>query len=239
MGKYYKHPKFGRVYGEALATPRGRACWISLVNPKDPPPPSAGQPPGKPRYEATILLQKDNAKVISFVKALHVMVQEMLVEYNQGNKAKLAIDSELYDGDAADLEKYPYYAGCWTLLARNEKQPEVVNSSKPKPQAIAKSGIIGGNLIRLIVTPHIGPTGVSFKLNIAQFVDDDGVRFGGGVRDYSAMLVDDEAVDEDDDGLEKEAKKISASGSDLPADSAPVMEAQPKAKGKKAAINLL
>ena len=43
---FYKHPKFGQVYGRPEVTPTGRCSWPTLVKPQDPPPPKPGEQPG-------------------------------------------------------------------------------------------------------------------------------------------------------------------------------------------------
>ncbi len=57
MAKYYKHPQYGRVYGDAIRTPIGRIAWPSLVEPK-----KSKTPDGKDieRFEVTLLLDKED-----------------------------------------------------------------------------------------------------------------------------------------------------------------------------------
>lgn len=219
--KYYKHPKFGITYGDEIRTPVGRFVWPSLVTPKEPPPPQAGQEPGKPRYEVSLLLKKGVKEVEAFLKELKTMTAEMLPIFNDKRPAKISFDKIINDGDEADLEKYPYYEGHYVLVGRNSKQPEIFNKKREKVEA---SELIGGLNGVLLITPLITAHGVSYKLSAAQIVSDDGTRFGSFSRDVRSKL-----VDWDTGGVPEEDK---VSMNDVP-------EATPKAKGKTAALNLL
>ncbi len=103
-------------------------------------------------------------------------------------KAKLSLsegEELLKDGDTFDLEKYPYYAGKYIIQARNTNAIGVkdVNKNDIDP-SVVKGGVKG----LLIVTPHIGPTGLSFRGERLQFIEDDGERFGGSLRNVDALL---------------------------------------------------
>lgn len=193
--KYYKHPTYGFVYGLRQPTPFGRAAWPSLVKPKDPPPPQPGQPVGTPRYELTILLKKDDAFVKEFVAKVEKEVQEMLELFNKGRSAKLSVDAPLKDGNTFDLEKYPYYKDCWILVGRNAKQISVVDGKK---RDIEVSRVEGGNIVCGVVTPLITAHGVSYKLEIVQYIKDDGVHFAGAVAapDTYLSIVEDTPTEE-------------------------------------------
>jgi len=193
MNKHYKHPQYGIVFcSEELNTPVGRGCWFSLVSPKDPPPPKPGEQPGKPRFEATILLEKDSPKVTLFLQEVAGLLGEMQDLYNEGEPAKLSIESFVKDGDTFDMEKYPYYKNQWVLVARNSSQPETydVNAETIEPNAF-----IGGQKIRMRIQPLVTAKGASFKLKVIQLLADDGVRFAGGTRDYKSLMsvLDDDA----------------------------------------------
>jgi hypothetical protein len=235
--KFYKHPAFGQVYcDEALKTPTGRLSWPSLVAPKDPPPPQDGQPPGQPRYEVTILLPKQDKFVKEFITTLEDKVTEMTPIFNNGRKgSKVSFEDAVQDGDdseAFDPEKYPYYAGNWILTARNIKKPQVFDG---KVQPFDPVSVLGGMKGKLVVTPMLHEKGVKYKLEVVQFVSDDGTRFGGGTRDMSSIL--DVCEEEDDSETETEtpAKAAKVDPKELRARAAGAI----KNKGKNAAVNLL
>lgn len=185
--QYYKHPKYGIVYGDPTVTPTGRAAWPALVKPKEPPPPADGQQAGAPRYEVTIILPKSDEYVQKWIKAIAGMTDGMLKLFNQGRKAKIAVESVLKDGDEFDLEKYPYYKNSFVLIARNAKLPQLVDGKK---QLIAADSITGGMFVRATVTPILTGWGLSYKLEALQLVKDDGTRFAGAARaaSYTDML---------------------------------------------------
>jgi len=204
MSKYYKHPQYGRVYGEPIATPEGRAAWPSLVSPKE-----SVAPDGKTnlRYEITILLDKTAPETDVFLDKLNTMINEdgtgMLAEFNKGNSVKIALsDNILTDGDTFDMEKYPYYAGRYVIVARSPQDKPVPIRGKTR-EPVDAALVKGGVRIKAVVTPHIGPTGLSFKADKVQFISDDGVRFGGGNRDIDRLLDACEEDSEADDVLEE------------------------------------
>ena len=212
--KYYQHPQYKTVYSESFPTPQGRFAWVSLVTPKDPPPPQPGQAPGTPRYEVSLILPKKNPKVDTFIALLKEECKGMLETFNKTAKAKLSIDTFMQDGDNFDMEKYPYYADSWILVARNAKKPTIVDDAKGEiPPETIKGGMSGKLMVTLIVTSH----GLSFKCEVVQFLKDDGTRFGGASRNTQALVdmldSEDEAGEEteaEDTPLEQEAAKVSA-----------------------------
>ena len=223
--KYYRHATYGTVYGESAPTPQGRLAWPSLVKPKDPPKSKEGAM-GQPRYEVSLILPKNNPKVATFLDYIKTETAEMLKLFNDGSKVKIAIDSFVQDGDNFDAEKYPYYVNSWVLVARNAKAPTIVDDAKGEvgPELI-KGGMIG----KLMVTPLITSHGLSYKLEVVQFLKDDGVRFAGGSgRDMSALL---SQLDDDDEAATPEVEV------EAPKAAAPVAEAKATAqKGKAAAL---
>ena len=235
---YYKHPKFGHVYGELIASPVGRCCWPSLVNPKAPPPPQEGQAPGQPRYEVTVLLPKDSPKVDEFVEKISTMATEMLKLFNEGRKAKVSDIEMVQDGDAYDLEKYPFYKGCYVLVARNANNPKVINHDKPKSSVIEPKEIAGGMKVRVLVTPLITAHGLSYKLEVCQLISDDGTRFGGGQRDTIGFL---DALEDGEEEIEQaKAEEDEAEEEDLKEEApAPKKGRPPLSKGKQVSVNLL
>lgn len=231
MAKYYKHPTFGHVYGQPVTSPIGRIVWPSLTKPKDPPPPKPGQQPGSPRYEVTLLLNKQSPTTEAFIKEITAMTSDMADLFNDKRSARLGEFKLLQDGDTMDPEKYPYYKGCWALVGRNVAQTDIVDAKK---QPLDASGVIGGMKGRLVVTPLITAHGASYKLGAVQVTEDDGTRFGGGVRDMTSFL----------DACEPASETASAAA----VDSTPVVEATPAketksigaaGKGKTAALDLL
>lgn len=185
--KYYKHVKYGTVYGNPVITPTGRCAWPALVKPQEAPPAKPGEPQGAPRYGITIILPKAEKPVQEWNKAVSVMVKEMLVLFNEGRKAKLSIENILLDGDGFDLEKYPYYKDSWILTARNVKLPPIVDGKKSE---IPVDAVMGGMFVRATVTPLLTGHGVSYKLEALQRVRDDNTRFAGANRagGYLEML---------------------------------------------------
>lgn len=230
--QYYKHPKYGHVYGEDIRTPTGRAAWPALVEPKEPPPPQPGQAKGAPRYECTLLLPKLDIDVIAFKALMQKMVDGMLARYNEGQKAKLSELTLFADGDSFDLEKYPYYAGNYIMVARNAEKPRVANTARPKPQLIADSAVQGGNKVRFVVTPLITAKGVSYKLLLVQYVEDDGTKFAGARPDPMRLLDEIPGDDVTDEAAAVEAAKEVTVGEALD------QAIEPK-KGKQNALNLL
>ena len=225
--KYYKHPQYGHIYGQSLSTPIGRAVWPFLTKPKDPPPPQDGKPQGAPRYELTLLLQKDNPRVMAFIEQLTKMTDEMLPIFNKGRNAPLGkgnLFGKNGDGDEADHEKYPFYKGCYVLVARNAQAVKVVDKDK---KIIDVNDVHGGQEVRCVICPLITAHGISYKLEACQLWRDDGKRFGGAMRD-SVELFDACEEGEEDEIEEKQ---------DLPVETKP--KTQSSKKGKAAAINLL
>jgi hypothetical protein len=204
MGKYYRHPKFGRVYGTTLKTPIGRLCWPALATPKE----DNFQGVVTSRYGITILLKKDDPKTQAFVDSINTMLDEeggMLEIFNEHADVRISLNSEvLKDGDGFDMEKYPYYAGQYVVLARNEKQIPVYGPTG-KDEVLDPSMIKGGVLGRVILTPHLGPSGVSFKAEAVQYYKDDGVKLGGSARNINDML---DSIAEDDDTESAAAEQV-------------------------------
>lgn len=215
--KYYKHPQFGMVFGEDIKTPIGRVSWPSLVTPKAPPPPKPGEEPGKPRYEITLILGKDNDDVKSFMTAVEAMANEMLPLFNEGKKAQLSGLLTAADGDKFDTEKYNYYKNSWIIAARNANPPKIVNAGLV---GMEPNQIYGGQECILVVQPLITAHGLSYKLKVVQLVKDDGTRYGGSARDGTDLL----SAIQLDGAIEVEPPAVS----------------KPKGgKGKDAMVNLL
>lgn len=189
---YYRHPQYGRVYGKSIGSPKGRIAWPSLLEKR-----KSTTPDGTEieRYEATLCIAKDDPKSDVFLDELNGMImgneteeKGMLATFNEKTKAKLALDSEyLKDGDLFNMEKYPYYKGMWILQARSSKD---VGLRGPNKEVIDGSQIVGGCICKFVVTPHLGPTGLSFALERVQFLEDDGVHFGGAGRNLDQFLDD-------------------------------------------------
>lgn len=195
--QYYKHPEFGNVYGIPVLFPTCRCTWVKLVTPEEAPPAKPGQVQGAPRFSVTMLLPKEEKTTKEFIKVITAMVTEMLPLFNQGRKAKLNIDSILVDGDTQDTEKYPFYKGCWALIARNVNRPQIVDGKKSE---LPPEAIMGGMFVRGTITPLLTGHGVSYKLLAIMKVKDDEVRFGGAARagSYIDMIpaVEDDTAEE-------------------------------------------
>lgn len=227
--KYWKHPMYGMVFGNSVPTPIGRLSWPYLTKPKAPPPPQEGQPEGQPRYECTLLIEKAGSE--AFVAQLKEMTDEMLILFNKGRPAALGtcmLFGKYGDGDEADLEKYPNYKGCWVLVARNSKVVKTVGKDR---KAIETDKILGGMKGKFVITPLITAHGISYKLEVVQLVEDDGVRFGGATRDAVELL--DACVDADEPTAQEAA--------DTALTTDPVLASQTATTkvGKEAALDLL
>lgn len=188
---HFKSKKSNRVYAEKpLWTPIGRFAWVHLANPRE----QDWEGVTSYKYETTVCLQKDNVKVQSFEKQIEALVNTpktgMLALLNQGGKTKTILsDTLLKDGDEdpSKHEKYPFQAGCFLVAGRSsdKKQPKVRNA---KGELIDPSEIVGGMLGRMLVVPHVGTSGLAFRIEEVQLFKDDGVRFGGGTRDLSEFI---------------------------------------------------
>jgi len=176
--KLYKHPMYGHVYGTSWPTPVCRAIWVSLVKPKDPPPAKEGMAPAKPRYEVSLLIDKNDKSAEAFINGLSKEVAEMKDLFNKGRPAKIGELSLFKDGDdeKVDHDKYPFLKGQWYFSARNVKPVGVYNADK----TVAEPSLIqGGNLVKAVIRPLVTAHGVSYQLSIVKFIKDDGTKIGG------------------------------------------------------------
>lgn len=223
MNNFYKHPKYGHVYGESMKTPVGRIAFPSLKEPK-----AYQAKPGEqqqaPRYEVTLILDKDAEDTQAFMDALSEMAGGMLELFNEGSSTSISINALVKDGDDAkkfDPEKYPYYANSWILALRNAQLPTLVFADKsPCDWAVFPGGV----RCRAVITPLITSRGMSYKLEVLQFVQDDGRRFGGGSRpDHTALLDaigDDESAPvsaPEETSSETEVEEVAAAPTPAPA----------------------
>lgn len=233
------------VFGGTFASPVGRFAWTqNLVTPKDPPPPQPGQAAGQARYEITLLIPKEGKATEDFIAAIKKDTDGAIELFNQGRSATIGnclLFGKYGDGDKYDLEKYPYYKGCWVITARNAEKiadKDVMDAKKaPFDRAALKGGMKGRLVIQTIITGH----GISFKMQAIQMTLDDGVRFGGASRDHGDMLDD---IESDTQAPEVENKvpatEVAAPVAEVKA--APEAEKPKPAKtnkGKDAAVNLL
>lgn len=188
--KYYKHPRFGMVYGNDTLTPVGTLVWPALTKPKDPPPPKPGEEPGRPRHEVTILFDKEEETVAFFKEALEAVKDDMVEYYNEGKGVTIAVGAVLIDGDSGkiDLEKYPYYAGKWGMVIRNAQLPKFVD--RDKNVELEARDFEGGMKVRANFQPMVTAHGFSYKLKALQRWEDTGERFGGGMRDDLSIFDD-------------------------------------------------
>lgn len=189
--KYWVHKQYNVIFcNEEVETPVGRVCWPHLVAPQELKPGMQGEA----KFNITMLIPKEHPKTKTFLDTVRVLVDEMTVLYNERSPAKFSNLDLLTDGDKADPEKYPHHKGNWVLMARNSKPVRVVDGGA-NPADIEKSMLVGGMKVKALVSPQVHAKGVGYVLKIVQLVKDDGVRFGGGVRDLTKML----SVCEDDD----------------------------------------
>lgn len=232
--KYGRSKKYNRVYGNPVKTPIGRFSWPYLSEPK------VGELNGKviSNYEVQLLIDKSSPELQEFQVNLQTMANEMLELYNKYAPAKLAGVDVFKDGDGYDHEKYPYYANTFVLATRNSEKPKVLNATKAE---ITPDTITPGVKGRLVVIPHLGPTGISYRVERVQFLEDDGVRFGGGKRDYDGLL---DAI-EGESTIEEQAEELERQETaPEPTPAAPINPAQLRAqarggRGKNAAVDIL
>lgn len=191
LAKYYKHPTYKHVYGVDMKTPEGRLCWVSLVTPK---PPHPENPEGQPRYEFQLLLDKTSKETAEFLAELDSIIKEMVLVYNDKRPTSIAVNELVKDGDAFDLEKYPYYKGMWVLTARNAKQITTLSTNEDGSQGPCSVDYPqGGMKAKAIIQPLITAHGASYKAKAVRVTEDDGVRYGGGgPQDYASMLDDED-----------------------------------------------
>lgn len=238
---YYRNPRYGRVYGNPIATPVGRIAWPALAEPR-----KSKTKEGKDieNFEFTIAFQKDDPKAEKFLADLDYMVhgdassdeKGMLEVYNDNSRTTIDIPGDIVrDGDKYDLEKYPYYANCWVVYARNSAEAIKVKDIKRKE--IDPKTVVGGMLCVGVVTPHLGPTGISFKGDTVQLVKDDGVRFGGGSRNVDHLLAaieeDVEESEEPTESLELETEEVEETPPPAPKKATPT-RTPPVAQGRDA-----
>lgn len=193
MSKFWKHPQYKHVYGPDINLPICACVYPALVNPKAPPPKEDGSDPGKPKYELSHLLSKGDPNTQLFIQHITPIIVDMIKYYNETAGAPLATDPVRIfkiDGDQSDLEKYPFYKDCWVLPARNVNPVDVTDTGVPPYRNILdREVVVGGCRVISVVQPLITSHGVSFKLKLVQYVDDNnGLRFGGGTRDISEAL---------------------------------------------------
>lgn len=227
--KYGRSKKYNRVYGEAMKTPIGRFSWPYLTEPK------VGELNGKTisNYEVQLIIDKGDPELKDFQLHLQAMANEMLDIYNKYAPAKLAGVDVFKDGDQADLEKYPFYKNAYLILARNPEPVKILNSAKKEISADAISAGMKG---RLVVLPHLGPTGVSYRMERVQLLEDDGVRFGGVRRDYDSFL---DAVEGEAGEPDSAPEAPEAPGADPAEMRKQIASAVKGGKGKQAALDLL
>lgn len=242
---FYYNAQYRRIYGEDMITPVGRIAWPALVTAKPPPPPKDGMKAGEPRFEITWLGEADTEQTKVFLNNLQDMVNKMLLEFNKnGAKGdpKIAINSYLKDSSEVDLEKYPFFENKVFFVARNsfkddpKKGFQVKNKNK---EVIDASQIVGGQKARLVVQPHIGPTGLSFKLHAVYLIEDDKVRFGGAVVNHDTML---DAVEPSakycETDAQEETQSYSTAADELLTDKVVVTAEPPKPSVSVSANNL-
>lgn len=182
----YKHPVYGYVAAESISTPVGRLAWPFLKDKKPPMEPKPGQKPMPARYEATIIIER-NETGKKFEAELRVLAKEMVKLYNKDRNTTVNEPSGvLKDGDEPKLKEYPYYHGKWFLVARNEEEIPILSSDGVSH--VPADFLKGGMLARAQVRPTFTSWGLSFKLEAIQYAGDDGQRFAGGQRSQESLL---------------------------------------------------
>lgn len=221
--------KHGNLYADEIKTPSGRAAWTKhLLTPKPPKPGKLGNP----KYELTLVLDKGDAKVNAFLESIKQSAKSMFEQFNKTAKTKLLFDEAsnfMFDGDASDPEAYPFYVGKWVLLATNRNIPVFIDT---KGENIEGSAIKGGMVVKMMIVPYLTQGQIRFRLEIVQFIKDDGVRFAGGVRSKQNMI---DAMNEAEETLEPKVDEALEKAVSTPNDAPPITK-QAAQKGKQAAL---
>ena len=233
----YKNPRFGYVQSnELVSTPIGRLSWPSLVTPKAAFTPKPGEQAAAPKYEVTLLIDK-GPELETFKKEVNELLVPMLKLFNEGRSATVSGCSIYKDGDAFDLEKYPYYKGKAVIVARNAKEDDFKCVGKNPNNLCPRDFFQGGMLVRLLIAPLVTATGLSYKLFVVQFAGDDGVRYGGGVRkDYSSLMGSLEPIGEETEAPFDTAPACPVVSQVQTAVQAPELAAQQTVSNKLAAL---
>lgn len=214
-----------RAYGITTVSIEGTFVWPHLVNGKPFKEKDGTIKPNSERFEVEFLFEKGTPEAKVFGDAVRQQADVLLEVYNEHQtKQKMgAIEVLFEDGDKKNLDKYPFYKNKWSLIARLavDKKVEIYNSLSGETVEAGPDFVKGGMEGRIIFQPHLGPTGLSFKLEGVEVTKDSGQRFGGGGRDLKAILTAAK-------GTPVEALKEAVS--------APITEAS---AGKKAVINKL
>lgn len=149
-------------------------CFLNEPRPSD-------EPEKKPKYEASIIIQKSDAKSIAAVeKAIEAAKERGKSEYWDGKVPK-DLKISWYDGDDKE-DSDPAYAKGMYLSARSTRQPQVVDRNKNL--IIDKDEIYSGmyGYVTLEAYPYKHPKGgkgIAFSLgNILKYKD--GERLAGG-----------------------------------------------------------
>ena len=170
----------------SIVTPEGRLSFPSLFEPKQ------GYADSPPKYEATILLPKDGEGVAEFIRSLQAQVKAEIEKKwpnpdNRPGKLRMGIK----DGDTVEFEnganagklkkeKYPEFAGCWTIHATSKNAPQVVDSTGQFIKSAAQ--VKAGYWVRIsfdIFAYNNKNVGVGCGLHNVLFVRAD-EPFGGG-----------------------------------------------------------
>lgn len=199
--------KFKFVVGDSIGTPTGRIVFPWLTKPQ---PGMVDEETGKEgpaKYNVQLLIPKDGKFTKAFEKTLHSYVQKMTALFNKGQSTTINVTSPFRDGNAKGADKGDYWKGNWYIVAKNAEQPCIVSTKKVGSgwEEIDPATLQGGMLVRLVVSPAITKTGLSYKLLYVQLVQDDKVRFGGGF-DKKVMggLLKGDAFDESTDEVTAE-----------------------------------
>lgn len=239
--KYFKHPEFGYVKAnDAMRTPKGTLVWVKIIKPvpgkKDEK--TGEEKPG--RYECSLLLDKNNPDLAAFISELKAETAGMINFYNEGKKAKISTDIELFgDGDTLDHEKYPFGKGMWIVQGRKMEDKDAPGIRKfeirgPDKNLVPPEYVQGGMEGRFVFTPLITAHGLSYQIDIIQVTADSGKRIGGKGADKLSLL-DDDVPETNGNGEETPEPTPEPS---LP-EAAKAVAAPKGGKGVSKAVNLL
>ena len=207
--QFYKHKKFGHVYGKPVKTGVGRLSWGHLVNPREYDGEDADEN-SKPRYEFDLIMDPSDKGTKGFIKAVEAQLAPadnemgMLALFNKGRSVKIGDVETVRDEEKVNLEKNPQYEDSVFIQGRRyDPIPVVDESGKP----LDASKLENGMLIRAVLEPMLTAHGISYKCALIQFVEDDGERYAGGqpsINSYLGLLgIEAEDVEEEEEDDEE------------------------------------
>lgn len=197
MVNIFKSKGSGNVYlsrdEKGVSTGKGRFAWVHVVTKQ---PGKLDEKTGarwKDQFTIDFVFPKSDEAGEKFRKRIIEIKNEMVKLYNEDVKTKILVDdSDIFRDGNKSAEKQPLYADCWTFSAKSDEPIKVFDRHvKPIDAAVVKAGNVG----KLVVRPKVHAKGLSYDVEIIQWIADDGVLFGGTKADSTDVL---EAVGDDE-----------------------------------------